>query len=65
MEYFQILRDTLVATEVPVWRKGKSRKTVETAKFHLFDSGVTRRLQGRRSLEPGTAEYELWSGAVF
>ena len=57
MEYFQILKDTLVATEVPVWRKGRSRKTVETAKFHLFDSGVTRRLQGRRSLEPGTAEY--------
>lgn len=63
-EYFKILKDTLLAREVPVWRKGRSRKTVETAKFYLFDTGVTRRLQGRRELAPGTAEYghafETW-----
>lgn len=56
-EYFKILKDTLLAREVPVWRKGRSRKTVETAKFYLFDTGVARRLQGRRALAPGTAEY--------
>ena len=56
-EYFKILKDTLLATEVPVWRKGRSRKTVETAKFYLFDTGVARRLQGRKSLERGTSEY--------
>lgn len=56
-EYFKILKDTLLAREVPVWSKGKSRKTVETAKFYLFDTGVVRRLQGRKTLERGTAEY--------
>ncbi len=56
-EYFKILKDTLLASEVPVWRKGHSRKTVETAKFYLFDTGVTRRLSGRRELVRGTPEY--------
>ena len=56
-EYFKILKDTLIAREVPVWRKGRSRKTVETAKFYLFDTGVARRLSGRRELVRGTPEY--------
>ena len=59
-----ILKDTLLAREVPVWHKGRSRKTVETAKFYLFDTVVARRLQGRRELTPNTAEYghafEAW-----
>ena len=56
-EYFKILKDTLIAREVPVWRKGRARKTVETAKFYLFDTGVTRRLSGRKELVRGTPEY--------
>ncbi len=56
-EYFKILKDTLLAREVPVWRKGKSRKTVETAKFYFFDTGFARKLQGRKSVERGTPEY--------
>ncbi len=56
-EYFKILKDTLLAREVPVWKKGLSRKTVETAKFYLFDTGVTRRLQRRGILASGTPEY--------
>ena len=56
-EYFRILKDTLLAQEVPVWRKGCSRKTVETAKFYLFDTGITRHLQGRKPLVRGTPEY--------
>lgn len=56
-EYFKILKDTLLAAEIPVWRNGRSRKTVETAKFYLFDTGVTRRLQGRKTLVRGTPEY--------
>lgn len=56
-EYFKILKDTLIAREVPVWRKGLSRKAVETAKFYLFDTGVARRLQRRKALVRGTPEY--------
>ena len=56
-EYFKILKDTLLAREVPVWRKGRSRKTVETAKFYMFDTGVTRRLSRRKELVRGTPEY--------
>ena len=58
-EYFKILVDTLLAREIPVWRKGKSRKTVETSKFYLFDTGVARRLQGRTRLVRGTAEHGI------
>ena len=56
-EYFRVLQDTLLARELPVWRRGRSRKTVETSKFFLFDTGVTRRLQGRVQLPEGTTEY--------
>lgn len=56
-EYFKILKDTLLAREVPVWRKGRSRKTVETAKFYMFDTGMIRRLSGRKELVRGTPEY--------
>ena len=63
-EYFRILRETLLADEVPVWKRGIKRKTVETAKFYLFDSGVARRLSRRRETMPGTHEYgrlfETW-----
>lgn len=56
-EYFRILHETLLASEVPVWGKGRTRKTVETSKFYLFDNGVVRKLQGRKELVSGTPEY--------
>lgn len=56
-EYFKILQETLLARELPVWGRGKSRKTVETSKFYLFDTGVVRKLQGRGRLAAGTGEY--------
>ena len=56
-EYFRILKETLLAYEVGVWHGGKKRKTVETSKFYLFDSGVVRYLSGRKELAPGTQEY--------
>lgn len=56
-EYFRILKETLLADEVPVWKKGLKRKTVETDKFYLFDSGVARRLSRRMPVVPGTPEY--------
>jgi predicted AAA+ superfamily ATPase len=63
-EYFRILKETLLAEEVPVWKRGGKRKTVETSKFYLFDSGVARRLSRRRETNAGTPEYghlfETW-----
>lgn len=63
-EYFRILKETLVADEVPPWKQGTRRKTVETSKFYLFDSGVARRLSRRKETLAGTVEYghllETW-----
>lgn len=56
-EYFKILQETLLADEVAVWKRGVKRKTVETAKFYLFDTGVARRLTRRREVVEGTPEY--------
>lgn len=44
-EYFQILRDTLIAFDVPAWKKTIKRKPITTSKFYFFDGGVVRYLQ--------------------
>jgi predicted AAA+ superfamily ATPase len=41
-EYFQILFDTLIASEVPAWKGTMKRKPLETSKFYFFDTGVVR-----------------------
>ena len=56
-EYFQILRDTLIADDLPAWKKTKKRKATATMKYYLFDIGVARFLQGRRGLQPGNNEF--------
>lgn len=56
-EYFQILKDTLVAHEVRAWRKSLRRKPIGTSKFYLFDTGVTRVLQNRSIINPGSPEF--------
>lgn len=49
-EYFQILKDTLIAFELPVWQKSLKRKPINTSKYYLFDTGVVRKLQRRAPL---------------
>lgn len=56
-EYFQILRDTLIADDLPPWGKTIKRKAIATAKYYLFDIGVARFLQGRRTLQKGSPEF--------
>ena len=56
-EYYEILKDTFLAHEVPALTESRKRKAISTSKFYLFDVGVARHLQGRRGLAPGTAEY--------
>ena len=49
-EYFQVLKDTLVASELPCWQSTKKRKAMTTSKFFFFDGGVARVAQGRKTL---------------
>lgn len=56
-EYFHILRDTLIGFDVPVWKKGKKRKTISTSKFYFFDAGVVRYLQNRPEIRARSPEF--------
>ena len=50
-EYFQVLDDTLLGTELPAFTKGSKRKPVTTAKFYFFDIGITNTLMNRSFTE--------------
>jgi predicted AAA+ superfamily ATPase len=56
-EHVEILIDSLIASRIAPWQAGRKRKVVSTEKLYLFDTGVTRTLQERRSYAPNTAEY--------
>ncbi len=53
-EYFRILEDTLIGTVLEPYKKTTKRKAITTAKFYLFDIGVSNLLAGRGSIAPGT-----------
>jgi predicted AAA+ superfamily ATPase len=55
-EYFEVLKDTLIISELPAWQQSKKRKPLVSSKFYFFDIGVAGFLQGRH-VSPGTAEY--------
>ncbi len=57
LEYFHILRDTLVGDDLPAWKRTEKRKPLTTAKFYLFDIGIVRHLQRRRHLQEGSPEF--------
>jgi uncharacterized protein len=38
--YYEILEDTLIGFQVFPWRGGKSRKSITSSKFYLFDTGL-------------------------
>ena len=56
-EYYEILKDTFIAHEVPAFTETRKRKAISTSKYYLFDIGLARHLQGRRGLAPGSAEH--------
>ena len=60
-EYFEILKDTLLGTELEAWTRSQKRKAIETAKFYLFDAGVVRAIQGLPPLAPKSPDF----GAMF
>lgn len=65
-EYFAILKDTLLAYELPAWNKSQRRKPISTAKCYWFDNGVVKTLQHRGSLQPETPEFgEAFETYIF
>ncbi len=44
LDWFQILKDTLMIFEIPVWQKAQKRKAIQMAKYYFFDVGVVRSL---------------------
>ena len=65
-EYFQILKDTLIAYEVLPWKKSKKRKPISTSKFYFFDIGVCRYLQNRTRIKLGSPEFgEAFESYIF
>ena len=42
---------------MPGWGKSRKRKPISTSKIYLFDPGVTRFLQNRKTINPGSPEF--------
>ena len=42
VEYFEILRDTLLGENLESWKKTTVRKPIESSKFYFFDVGIAR-----------------------
>jgi len=56
-EYFEILKDTLLAYELPSWQRSVKRKPVQVHKFYFFDVGVERSLRGGGPLLEKSPEF--------
>jgi predicted AAA+ superfamily ATPase len=56
-EYYQVLEDTLIGNLLPSFTETTKRKAISTAKFYLFDPGVTNFLMGRKSVSRRTPEF--------
>ncbi len=56
-EYFAILKDTLLAYDLPAWQETVKRKPVQVHKFYFFDGGVARALRGGGPLRENSAEF--------
>jgi predicted AAA+ superfamily ATPase len=65
-EHYQILEDTLIGFTLNPWLKGKKRKSISTAKFYLFDTGVAHTLAQTKTLDRNSDLYgrsfEHWIG---
>ena len=57
IEYFRVLEDTLIGFFVEPLGSSKKRKEISSAKFYLFDTGVTNTLARIKTLERGSDLY--------
>ncbi|MBI1859514.1 MAG: ATP-binding protein [Deltaproteobacteria bacterium] len=64
--YYSILEDTLLGFSHEPWVESKKRKAIATAKFYLFDPGVTHVIAGTKTLDRNSDlfghSFEQWIG---
>ena len=66
VQWYAVLRDTLIAFDLPAWTRTVRRKAVETAKFYFFDTGVVRALRRLPRIGETSADFgELFEHYVF
>ena len=61
--YFDILKDTLIAFELPAWRNSYKRKPIVSSKYYLFDIGVATAIQSSSAFRYAHSEgfsFETW-----
>jgi predicted AAA+ superfamily ATPase len=65
-DYYSILEDTLIGFMLEPFSHSKKRKAISTAKFYLFDCGVTHALANTQTLDRNSDLYgrsfEQWIG---
>lgn len=52
--YYDILQDTLLATQLPAYTLRQKRRIVRAPKFYFHDIGLVNHLSQRQSLKPGS-----------
>lgn len=52
--YLEVLYDTLIAYELPAFKKSRKRKAITRSKFYFFDLGVAGMLARRGEIKPGS-----------
>ena len=66
VQWYDVLRDTLLAFELPAWSRTVKRKAIETAKFYFFDTGVVRALRRLPPVSEASADFgEFFEHLVF
>jgi len=57
VNYFQILKDTLLGFELLPYTKTKKRKAIMTPKFYFFDMGVVAALRGLTQISDASSDF--------
>ena len=57
LQWYEVLRDTLLAFELPAWSRTVKRKAIETPKFYFFDTGVVRALRRLPPVSEAAADF--------
>lgn len=64
--YFEILKDTLLAFELPAYTKTVKRKAIETNKFFFLDMGIVNHLRQIGKIQKGSHDFgEFFEHFIF